>query len=180
MSHQIHELLLEHLPRLHAYARRLTNTPADAEDLTQTAALKILACESQFQHGTNFAAWSRAILRNTRASDGRTIRLRPTVSIDGLSADVPVHMSLVTQACQEERVLEGEILRATKTMRPRLRQTLLLVGEHALTLDQAAVVMSCSPGTVKSRLWRARAQMKALLSTNDDHRPACSSMARSS
>jgi RNA polymerase sigma-70 factor, ECF subfamily len=173
MSH-IHELLLENLPRLHAYARRLTNTAVDAEDLVQTAAVKILNSESQFDGGTNFGAWSRTILRNSCFSDGRKARIRPMVSIEGMRTDVPLHMSLVTQASQEEHVLGREIVRATRTLRPRLRQTLMLMGEHALTCDQAAVVMSCSPGTVKSRLWRARAQMKALLRDNDDlPRKAC-------
>lgn len=177
MTHHIHELLLENLPRLHAYARRLTNSPADAEDLVQAAAVKILNCESQFQGGSNFGAWSRTILRNSCFSEGRKSRLRPTVSIDGMQTDAPLHMSLVTQASQEEHVLGREIVRAARTLRPRLRQTLMLMGEHALTCDQAAAVMSCSPGTVKSRLWRARAEMKALLRDNDDHPAAQASIA---
>jgi RNA polymerase sigma-70 factor (ECF subfamily) len=163
MAHHIHELLVEHLPRLEAYARRLTRSPADAEDLVQTAALKILDCAAQFQGGTNFAAWSGTILRNSCFSDGRKTCRRPTISIDRMASDAPVHMSLVTPASQEGHVLGREIERAAETLSPHLRQTLMLMGEEALTCDQAAVVMSCSPGTVKSRLWRARAKMKTLL-----------------
>jgi RNA polymerase sigma-70 factor (ECF subfamily) len=163
MNTYVHDLLLDHLPRLRAYARTLTRSTADADDLTQTAALKILRFESRYERDTNFAAWSRAILRNSMISDCRKPSYRRTDSLDAMTDASTLHLSLVTPARQEEHVLEAEILRATASLQPRLRQALMLVGEDDLSYEQVATVMSCSVGTVKSRLWRARARMKTLL-----------------
>lgn len=163
MSSNIHALLQNYLPRLRVYARHLTRNAADADDLAQTAALKILTSSSHFQQGTDFGAWARTILRNSHFSDCRKARIRPTTSIDALQTYAPAHLSLVSPATQEEHVIALEIRRAAKGLNPHLRLTLMLMGENALSCQEAARVMACSVGTVKSRLWRARAQMKAML-----------------
>jgi RNA polymerase sigma-70 factor, ECF subfamily len=165
MSSHFHGLLLTHLPRLHRYARSLTRSAVDAEDLTQTAVLKILKFESRYEQGTNFAAWSRAIMRNSLISEYRKARYRRAVSLDAMLDSAIFSSSLVTPADQEEQVLRREVRCATSSLQPRLLQTLMLVGENELSYEQVAIVMSCSVGTVKSRLWRARARMKALLET---------------
>lgn len=163
MTSHVHALLLEHLPRLRAYAGTLTRSASEADDLTQTAALKILKFESRYEAGTNFAAWSHVILRNSLISDRRKPNYRRTDSLDSMAGTSSSHLALVTPARQEEYVLRGEITRATASLQPSLRDALALVGDDALSYQEAAAVMSCSVGTVKSRLWRARARMKALL-----------------
>lgn len=56
MSQAFHDLLLEHLPRLQAYAIMLTRDRALADDLLQETALRALRAQSQFAMGTNFTA----------------------------------------------------------------------------------------------------------------------------
>lgn len=159
----MHDLLLAHLPRLRLYARSLTRSAVDAEDLAQTAVLKILKFESRYEHGTNFAAWSRAIMRNTLISEYRKVRYGRTLSLEAVVDSATLPLSLVTAPEQEDQVLRREVRCATASLHPRLLQTLTLVGDDELSYEQAAIVMSCSVGTVKSRLWRARTRMKALL-----------------
>jgi len=169
MSPNIHALLQNYLPRLQMYARHLTRNAADADDLAQTAALKILAASSHFEQGTDFGAWARTIMRHSHFSDCRKARIRPTTSIDTLPTYAPVHLSLVSRATQEDDVMASEIRRAAKGLNPHLRLTLMLMGENAFSCQEAARAMACSVGTVKSRLWRARMQMKAML--GDDGEP---------
>jgi len=157
MSLQFNQILLSHLPRLRAYALTLTRNSSDADDLVQTTSLLALRSESQFQIGTSFSGWSYRIMRNKYLSDCRVIKRRP-VCID----DVPQE-SLACSDHMEERVLTREVLKAMDKLKPNLREVLTLICGGNLSYEETAKTLSCSVGTVKSRLWRARKRMKDIL-----------------
>jgi len=163
MSAHIHNDLLTLLPRLRGYALSLTRNVTDADDLTQAAALKILRSVAQFQSGTNFSAWAHTIVKNTHLSDCRRSERRYTDSLDAMVESATVNIALVSSPPQEAGVLRGQILRAHAKLPPHLRETLMLVGTGDLSHQEVAALTSCTVGTVKSRLWRARAHMKMLL-----------------
>lgn len=168
MSKEFQELLLTQLPRLRAYAMTLTRNASDASDLVQSAAERILKYESHFEVGTNFSAWTYRILKNNYISNCRTLKKR-LVSLDEIAGDEFIPVALVRPARQEEQVLTGEVVRAMDKLTPNLREILTLVCGAQLSYEEVAVVLSCSVGTVKSRMWRARDQMKTLLmGTCDD------------
>jgi RNA polymerase sigma-70 factor, ECF subfamily len=171
MSKQFQELLLTQLPRLRAYAMSLTRNAADANDLVQGAAERILKYESHFEVGTNFSAWAYRILKNKHISDCRSYK-RSNVSLDAISEDAVQPKALIRPARQEEQVLTQEVIRALDKLSPNLRETITLICGAQFSYEEAAVVMSCSVGTVKSRMWRARDQMKLLLlGAFDDETP---------
>ncbi len=157
MSEKFHQMLLAHLPKLRAYALMLTRNRPDADDLVQTATVLVLRAESQFIPGTNFSAWSYRILKNSYISTCRGHKRRPS-SID----DVP-EASLAYPARQYEQVLASEVVTAMGKLSVNLREVLTLICGGDMSYEDAAVAMSCSVGTVKSRLWRARDQMKIML-----------------
>ena len=78
MSDQFRDLLLEHLPRLQAYAIMLTRDRSAASDLLQETALRALRAQDQFTLGTNFAAWIYRILRNEHFSSLRRSKRKST------------------------------------------------------------------------------------------------------
>jgi RNA polymerase sigma factor (sigma-70 family) len=153
--------LVEQLPRLRKYALMLTRNPADADDLVQTTTVNALRARAQFSPGTNFGAWTRTILRNRFMSDCRSNRRKP-INLD----EVP-EMALANPDHMDDSVLLAEAIRAMEQLTPRLREMLGLICGRGLSYGDAARILSCSVGTVKSRLWRARQHMKALMSEID-------------
>ena len=162
MSKQFQELLLTQLPRLRAYAMTLTRNPSDANDLMQSAAERMLKYESHFEIGSNFSAWSYRILKNNHISNCRRNKARH-VSLDQLAESPVPPAALVRPARQEDLVFTQEVLEALDKLTPNLREIITLICGAQLSYEEVAEVLECSLGTVKSRLWRAREQMKILL-----------------
>jgi RNA polymerase sigma-70 factor (ECF subfamily) len=157
MADQFQELLLQHLPRLQGYAMMLVRNRSAAEDLLQETALRALGAQHQFAIGTNFTAWIYKILRNEYINSLRRGKRTP-VPIE----DVPLEF-LVRPGNQESDVLRGEIFRAMNKLPFDQREALILTYAGGLSYEEAAEAMDCAVGTVKSRLWRARAQMAHLM-----------------
>src|SRR6266550_4136264 len=78
---------LASLDSLYRTARRLTRTPADAEDLVQETYLKAFRAAESFAPGTNLRAWLFTILHNTARNRARD-RARDTVEIDSEAVDL--------------------------------------------------------------------------------------------
>lgn len=167
MSEKFQELLLKQLPRLGTYAMALTRSRSDANDLVQATAERILRSETQFEMGSNFPAWSYRILKNIHISNCRR-SYRHDVSLDQISEQAVLPLALVRPAHQEEQLIGREVVRALDGLSPSLRKTMALVCEAQLSHDEASKAMACSVGTVKSRLWRARAQVRSLLAGSYD------------
>src|SRR5579863_3547324 len=76
--------VLENLPRLESFARRLAGNRSLADDLVQETVLRALTHADQFRPGTNLLAWLMTILRNTYFNEKR--RERRLVVLDIASA----------------------------------------------------------------------------------------------
>src|SRR6185436_11769239 len=83
---------LASLDSLYRAARRLTRTPADAEDLVQDTFLKAFRAADRLEPGTNLKAWLFTILHNTARNRLRD-RARAAVTFDSdaveRAADAP-------------------------------------------------------------------------------------------
>jgi RNA polymerase sigma-70 factor (ECF subfamily) len=64
---------------------------------------------------------------------------------------------------QDDKVLTREIIQAMDKLQPRQREVLILICASGLSYEEAAESLQCSVGTIKSRLWRARRHMQALV-----------------
>jgi RNA polymerase sigma-70 factor (ECF subfamily) len=157
VADQFQEMLLTHMPRLQAYAVMLTRDRAAAEDLLQETALKAWRAQSQFAIGTNFTAWIYKILRNEYISSLRRNKRKPA-RLD----EVPEEFLSRTGA-QENDILSREVVHAMGKLQPEQREVLILICASGLSYEEAAESLGCSIGTIKSRLWRARARMAALV-----------------
>lgn len=162
MSKEFQDMLLQQLPRLRVFALSMTRNPTDADDLLQVAAERVLKYESHFEVGTNFPAWSYRILKNSHISNCRSQKRRP-ISINKFEEAAAPPPSLVLGARQEDHVYAREVVRAMEKLTPPLREILTLICGAQLDYEEAAEMLACSVGTVKSRLNRARGQMKSLL-----------------
>jgi RNA polymerase sigma-70 factor, ECF subfamily len=152
------------VPRLRAQAVGLTRDRASADDLVQDAVVSALAARDSFEPGTNFAAWMRAILRNGFLTGLR--RRRETVGID----DAP-EPSLAVPDGQESRLVLKELDRAMGRLPPRMREALLMVAVLGMPYEAVAAATGTTVGTAKTRVFRARERLSAMLAGEDsDHR----------
>ena len=106
-----------------------------------------------FQEGSNVKPWLFGILRNRFTDDVR--RSRKTVEdVDGENA-----ARLISPADQHWRMQYNDLLAAIKLLPASTRDALVLVMGAGLSHEEAAVVLGCPLGTLKSRIRRAREQL---------------------
>jgi RNA polymerase sigma-70 factor (ECF subfamily) len=153
----VHDLfkrqLLEHIPRLRAFALSLTHDAEQADDLVQDVLLRAWRARASFQMGTNLHAWLFRILRNAFYNDV-VVRRRAVQDVDGsLAAKLPAAPN------QEWRVRWREMLQALQELKPPAREALLMISAAGMSYEDAAAICGCPVGTIKSRVKRARAEL---------------------
>jgi RNA polymerase sigma-70 factor (ECF subfamily) len=149
--------LVSHLPHLRAVARALSGHRDRADDLVNDTVLKALSAEAQFQEGTNLKAWLMTILRNHYINGLR----RNRIEVETIG-DIP-EGALPTAPNQEHVVEVNEVAAALQLMSLEHREILVLVSAAGLSYDEAADVCGCAVGTIKSRLNRARSELRRVL-----------------
>jgi RNA polymerase sigma-70 factor (ECF subfamily) len=156
---------LAHLDALYNHARHLTGDDTDADELVQETYARALARGDSFVGG-NLKAWLFKILRNTFV-DGyrRRQHAAHTGPAEGdlgdASGDEPTLMD-DAELGRLRRVVGAEIQAALGNLAPEARAIILLEVE-GFTETEIAEVLDCPVGTVKSRLSRARALLRARL-----------------
>lgn len=150
---------------LAGYARRLTNGGVDADDLVQDALLRCWTARRSFQIGTNFNAWSAAVMRNSFLSGRRRARFQADLPDDAIDRLLGVSET------QEWAVKIRDMHWALSELTPEHRDAVLLAGK-GFTMDEAADRLSISPGAFKSRLLRGRLRLRSL--TEDRNTPLLS------
>ncbi len=151
---------------LHNLARYLTGNDTDADDLVQETYARALQAAGQFTPGTNLKAWLFRILRNTFISRYRRSRNNPVVSgfetvASTVAAEEPWFLDDV-ELDRLRKVVGAEIEAALMALSEDAR-TVALLDLDGLADQEMADVMGCAPGTVKSRLARARAALRRSL-----------------
>jgi RNA polymerase sigma-70 factor (ECF subfamily) len=154
---------LEHLDALYNFAVYLTRRPADAEDLVQETYLRAFRFSHRFQPGTHLRAWLFHILRNTFLTFYRAREREAPLAEDGVPDwDAPMfHDAPEDDAGTLEAHTDLE--RAMRRLPEEFRTVLLLAEVEGLPLEEVARVMACPVGTVKSRIFRAKERLRALL-----------------
>ena len=153
--------------RYQARALRLAWSLAggDAEDAVQEAFVKAYRSLDRFRPGAAFRPWLFAIVaneaRNRRRSAGRRERLAlraEAMERRGVAGD---------EVSPEEAALTADRRRrlaaAIETLGDRDREVIACRWFAGLTEAEMAAVLSCRPGTVKSRLSRALERLRAAL-----------------
>jgi len=143
------------LPQLRRHARALTRDPGLGEDLLQESALRALEKRRLFRRGTNMGAWLRTIMRNLHVSEMRR-RARQATPTDP--------DELISRVVQPPRQDRGVEIRALQSALGELsdvnRRMLLRVGLDGESYESVARDAGLPVGTVKSRISRARGQLR--------------------
>ncbi len=153
--------LIAVLPRLRRFARGLTGSAVEADDLVQAACERALARRHQFQEGTRFDSWMFRIVQTIWIDQIRARDVRKEggeIAPERLGSDEPVRRV-------EARLALGEVRRAVDRLPPDQRAALLLVTVDGLSYKEAAEVVQVPVGTIMSRLSRARIALQLQLET---------------
>ncbi|AOJ24031.1 sigma-70 family RNA polymerase sigma factor [Burkholderia seminalis] len=148
--------LLVWLPRLTRYARALTGDRAWADDLVQDTLERAL--NRPPRDGGNLRAWLLTLLRHRFIDQ---LRARREIAVDDATAP---WQTMAAPAGEIGGLVLRDVQRALYRLPVEQREVLLLVALEELSYRDAAQVLGVPVGTVMSRLARARAQMRALLS----------------
>jgi RNA polymerase sigma-70 factor (ECF subfamily) len=157
MDKEFSAQLVKLMPRLRGHAITLLRSPSDADDLLQDVMVRAWRFRHTFRPGTNMAAWLFRIMRNQFLTNLR--QKTPDAHYGG--EDWRVEFS--TPAEQEWKRTFNELLARMEEISEPRRQALLLVGACGFTYQEAADVCNCAPGTMKSRVSRARDRMAELM-----------------
>lgn len=140
-------------PDLLAYAKSLTLEEAGAEDLVQDAMLRALQAGSAPRKEAELRPWMFRILKNLFIDEKRKERVRREFSIseNRLLSAGPQHAPDPVEALM--------VRQAFAKLSAREREILCLIDMLGLSYAQAATVIDVPPGTVMSRVSRARRAM---------------------
>lgn len=163
--------VLPFVNQLHARARRLTRTQADAEDLVQDTLLKAYAGFGSFREGTNLLAWLHRIMYNAWINQHRAMQRRPLEQLTDELTDTQLahheaHLSSCTRSAEVEALdatLDSKIIDALAHLPVGSLQALYLSYVQELRYSEIAELMGIPTGTVMSRLFRARRKLRSLL-----------------
>jgi RNA polymerase sigma-70 factor (ECF subfamily) len=151
--------LITLIPHLRAFAIVLCRNRELAEDIAQEALARAWRARTSFQPGSNLRAWLFTILRNEFLTYRRRA-WRQTPWDDEAVASTPVSAS---QYWSSEL---SDIGRALYGLSIEQREALILVTVSGFSYEEAARISECSIGTVKSRVFRARAALATMLEEN--------------
>jgi RNA polymerase sigma-70 factor (ECF subfamily) len=160
-----------HQSQAYNLARRLLNDWSLAEDAVQEALVSGYRSFSQFR-GENLKAWLMRIVANSCRDMLRSQRARPAISLDPTptDSDDPT-LSTVDlpsrQASPEDLAEQSELRRTIESALASLsedrRLAITLVDVQGFSYEEAARIMNCSLGTVKSRISRGRGELRDYL-----------------
>jgi len=157
-------VVLPELDAAYSFARWMTGNPADAEDVVQDAIVRMIRFIDAYRGG-NARAWVLSVVRNTAMSWLKVNRRPGQVPLDTDPGGTPGPAAMLVAhgedggdpAAIELRRSEVEALRRAIAALPlEQREVVLLRDVEGLSYRDIATVLGIPPGTVMSRLARAR------------------------
>ncbi len=154
---------LDYLDHLYRVAFNLAREPQEARELVQETYVRALNSFEQFSPGTNMRAWLTRILYNFFLDCYH--RRKKWVSVEGNSPVEEEGSDYWERVAGEDLGPEGHVLRkelniqifeALGKLREDLHTPIILVDVGELSYAEAAEVLSCPLGTIRSRLSRGR------------------------
>ncbi|MBN3751551.1 RNA polymerase sigma factor [Paraburkholderia sp. Tr-20389] len=160
-------LIPEMLPRLWAFALRLTGDQHDAEDLVQRGCLRALERAHQLQPGTAPLSWMFSIVHSTWLNELRARNLRRQSSFEW-DQNFLENVADPAGNDPETQLMHAQIIGAIERLPEVQRVVMLLVAVEGMTYREAADVLDVPMGTVMSRLSRARQAVGSMIGEDAD------------
>ncbi len=151
------EVVLRWLDQVTAFARRLTSSPADADDLVQTTYEQAFRSWRTLRDPRAGRAWLFRIARNAAVDRFRRESSRPEIELVGyeageLEVSVPPH-----------RVESIDLEMALSRLPSDQAEAIVLCDLWGFTYEEIAAISGCAVGTVRSRVSRGRVRLLKIL-----------------
>ncbi len=154
----------------------ILNNPADAEEVAQEAVLKAFANLAGFRGEAKFSTWLIQITINEARVKLRKDRRHLYESVDEQRTDEEgeyfpkdfADWREVPSEALQRRELREALKRAIAALSPKYREVLILRDVQHLSIEETALVLGITEGSVKTRLLRARLQMRDALAPGID------------
>lgn len=159
----VRDLYARYGQRLYAYALRLTNDPAAAEDVVQTTLVTAWQTVHKFRGEGRLIAWLLGIVHHTAMKSLRHMHQPLDAMEDTVSGNQPTPEDQAEVDETKRWVRQG-----LNSLSVEHRAVLELVFYQGLSLDEVAKVCNCPLGTVKSRLSYARQHLRGILSRTEE------------
>ncbi|MGD0090763.1 MAG: sigma-70 family RNA polymerase sigma factor [Planctomycetota bacterium] len=158
------ELVSRYAGELYGLAFFLTGQASDAEDVVQETLLGAYERLAAFESRSSVKTWLSRILVNQAARHHRSQRVRKAaqpLQLTAAAAELLQGAVAASPAAASE--IRMDVLDVIQTLRPEYREIVVLRELQGLSYQQIAEVLSIPAGTVESRLFRARQDLKELL-----------------
>ena len=162
-------LVRKYQDRLFNSMVHLLRNPSDAEDVVQDAFLQALRKLDTFQGNSQFYTWLFRIARNTAISKLR--RKKPTVSLESTDSQQRLDFpddGPTPSTEMERRERQTGLMRAMDQLSGEHREILILREMEEQNYETISEILDLPVGTVRSRLHRARLQLKEMLLRNEN------------
>lgn len=149
------ELIERYADRLRAFVRRVANSESEADDLVQDAWLRVLRALPGLRDPARLRAWLFGIAHRVIIDRLRSRYAEPAhATVDELVDNADL---------QAAHLRHDQVERGLAVLAPPEREAVVLFYLEQLSLAEIAEVATVPVGTVKSRLHRARAQIRVAL-----------------
>ena len=155
------EVVRTHSARVFRLAYRLTGNRHDAEDLTQDVFVRVFRSLADYTPGT-FEGWLHRITTNLFLDN---VRRKQRIRFDALPDDAERLPSNTPSPATEidERLFDPDVQKALDALPPEFRAAVVLCDIEGLSYEEIAATLDIKLGTVRSRIHRGRAQLRAAL-----------------
>jgi RNA polymerase sigma-70 factor (ECF subfamily) len=156
-------LVARHQDRLWAVALRTMRNPDEAADALQDAYIAAFRRAGSFRGDALVTTWLHRVVVNACLDRLRRSKVR---AADPLPDDLDRRSGLADHPPTdpvEAREQRDDVAEALRSLNPDQRAALVLVDMEGYSVEEAAAVLGCPPGTVKSRCARGRARLVPLL-----------------
>lgn len=136
-------------------------TKQDNEDLEQEVYLKVWRNADKYEEQGSFKSWINTIAKNISKDYLKSATFKN--SSNTTSDEVVLGTIKDTKQSPESKVLAGErqirIINAIESLKPKLKETIMLCEIQGFTYEEAAKKLKCPIGTVKSRIYNAKKEL---------------------
>jgi RNA polymerase sigma-70 factor (ECF subfamily) len=169
LKEDFEKIAVPHLSHIYTAALYLTKNEREAEDLVQETYLRAYRFFHKFEPGTNCRAWLLSIQRHLFINRYKQRKREPEL-VDWERIDQEYDAMVMAQDEKYNpetlfcsHVLDRELEQALKELPEEFRTAIILVDIEELSYEEAAKVMECPVGTVRSRLSRGRRLLQVSL-----------------
>jgi RNA polymerase sigma-70 factor (ECF subfamily) len=150
-----------HADRLHAVVRRLVDDEHDAQEVTQETFLRAWRAIGKFKGDSQFFTWLYRIGVNEANRRTARNRSRPVASLDDQIE--PADGRPGPAQSLQHRDLRRALEQAISELKPEYRAPLVLRDVEGFSTTQAAEILSLGEAAFKSRLHRARLEVRSAI-----------------